>query len=175
MLFCWPIHSPRPSLYTHLVALYQRQLISSFAPVIITVADRGLYHLNVNLCCFGALSEMTHAVAPLGRTVLSGNVPGSYSGSLYCLKKHKKPCKSFYKTLVWPVIYTLYFPVHGPLSIDVFVSLLKGRLCSSLLHKLVTSPQLFSHRGFQCSLELLGCIGWAWVWLSQEDIYFKTP
>lgn len=38
---------------------------------------------------------------------------------------------------------------------DVFVCLLAGRLCSSLLHKLVTSPQLFSHSGFQCSLELL--------------------
>ncbi len=35
------------------------------------------------------------------------------------------------------------------------LSLLAGRLCSSLLHKFVTSAQLFSHSGFLCSLELL--------------------
>ncbi len=62
-MFCWPVHPPRLPPYTDFVALYQRHLISSFAPIIIATDTRRLCHMNINrVWRLGALTETTDTV-----------------------------------------------------------------------------------------------------------------
>ncbi len=129
-MFSWPIHPPRPPHYLYFVALKYRHLTSSFAPVIITKAARGLCLLNINICLFWAFKPHFHSMVQHGSTGLACKhcflvfhwqklriVPGTWYFFWYHLGRGSKRAESMLKGRVKTLqIYQRESLLHSSLA-----------------------------------------------------------